>query len=40
MDIIQVLAIIKVMVNPAKVTRHGYTDSHWTPPARLATTDN
>lgn len=34
MDIIQILAIFKVIANPSKVMRKGYADSHWTPPAR------
>ena len=39
MDLIQVLAIIKVLRNPKKALRIGYHDSHWTPPARLPVSD-
>ncbi len=35
MDVVQVLAIFKVIFNPAKMLRRGYTESHWTPPARI-----
>lgn len=38
MDIIQILAIFKVIANPSKVLRKGYADSHWTPPARAKAT--